>query len=70
MGLEEFAMIQEICQMGHKPPVVESDAAGTHDEREMSKHCAERVQIHGQVCGYCVPAIFDDLVNVKLKRSQ
>ena len=69
MGLEEFTVIQEICQMGHKPPVVESDAAGTHDG-EMSKCCAKRVQIHEQVCGYSVPAVFDDLVNVKLKGSQ
>lgn len=29
MRLEEFAVIQQIRQMGHEPPVVESDAEET-----------------------------------------
>lgn len=34
--LEEFAVIQQVCQMGHKPPVAQGDATGS-DTRPDSK---------------------------------
>lgn len=37
-------MVQEICQMGHKPPVVERNAGGTHGG-EIRKQCVGRVNI-------------------------
>ena len=44
MRLQEFAVIQEICQMGHKPPVVESNAEGTHGG-EIRKHALKGLNI-------------------------
>ena len=34
--LEEFAVIQQVCQMGHKPPVAQGDATGS-DTRQDAK---------------------------------
>ena len=82
--LEEMAMIQQICQMGHKPPVVESNAEETRggNIRKEWKRIHETVGLN--LLGFYVlyiwlyililfcmlPALLDDLVDVKLKRSQ
>lgn len=80
MRLEELAVIQKISQMGHKPPVVESNAEETQGG-EIRKQCVEGLKFidrrHDHTSGSCalyrwiyLPAVLDDLMDVKLKGSQ
>lgn len=43
VGLEEFAVIQQISQMGHKPPVAKGDAVGSDTKARRNV----RVRSHG-----------------------
>lgn len=43
VGLEEFAVIQQIGQMGHKPPVAEGNAVGSDTKARRQV----RVRSHG-----------------------
>lgn len=62
-------MIQQIRQMSHKPPVIERDAAETSnicvslEDSDSSDECVCVLSVNA-------PAVFDHLMQVKLKGRQ
>lgn len=76
MRLKEFAVIQQVRQMSHKPPVVESNAEGTMEKLQiLHKYCMHLVKYYKCAVYFWsdpsgLPAVLDDLMNVKLKGSQ